>query len=63
MNRLLNEHFCFILQPVLEDEYVKSNGHVNDYGNGYFKEGVLSSNDAILNPDSSSSSLHQRKVK
>lgn len=53
-----------ISQPVLEDEYVKSNGHgINDYGNGYFKEGVLSSNDAILNPDSSSSSLHQRKVK
>ncbi|KAH8414537.1 hypothetical protein KR215_008493 [Drosophila sulfurigaster] len=52
--------------PVLEDEYaVKSNGngHGNVYGDGYFKEGVLSSNDAILNPDSSSSSLHQRKVK
>ncbi|XP_068153362.1 very long chain fatty acid elongase 7 [Drosophila tropicalis] len=50
--------------PVLEDEYVKeSNGHATAFEDGYFKEGVLSSNDAILNPDSSSSSLHQRKVK
>uniref|UniRef100_A0A6P4E275 Elongation of very long chain fatty acids protein n=1 Tax=Drosophila rhopaloa TaxID=1041015 RepID=A0A6P4E275_DRORH len=50
--------------PVMEDEYVKSNGHANGaYKDGFFKEGVLSNNDAIFNPDSSSSSLHQRKVK
>ncbi|KAI8045005.1 hypothetical protein M5D96_001182 [Drosophila gunungcola] len=45
--------------PVMEDEYVKSNGHAN----GAYKDGFLSNNDAIFNPDSSSSSLHQRKVK
>ncbi|XP_017847078.1 elongation of very long chain fatty acids protein AAEL008004 [Drosophila busckii] len=49
--------------PVLEDEYAKGNGQFNAFEGNYFKEGVLSSNDAILNPDSSSSSLHQRKVK
>ncbi|XP_036323390.1 elongation of very long chain fatty acids protein isoform X1 [Rhagoletis pomonella] len=60
--------------PVMDDdevEVIKSNHHLtNGYKNGFanghaFKEGdgVLSSNDAILNPDSSSSSLHQRKVK
>ncbi|XP_067617839.1 very long chain fatty acid elongase 7 [Eurosta solidaginis] len=60
--------------PVLDDEpeHIKSNHHLsNGYKNGFangfksFKEvdGVLSTNDAILNPDSSSSSLHQRKVK
>ncbi|XP_017056971.1 elongation of very long chain fatty acids protein [Drosophila ficusphila] len=51
--------------PVMEDEYVKSNGHANGgFKDGFFKEGgVLSNNDAIFNPDSSSSSLHQRKVK
>jgi len=58
--------------PVMDDEYeTQTNGHLpngsaykNGYANGHtFKDGVLSSNDAILNPDSSSSSLHQRKVK
>ncbi|EDX11613.1 GD19675 [Drosophila simulans] len=50
--------------PVMEDEYVKSKGQSNGaYKDGFFKEGVLSNNDAIFNPDSSSSSLHQRKVK
>lgn len=59
--------------PVMDDEaeIIKPNGHyTNGYKNGYanghaFKEGdgMLSTNDAILNPDSSSSSLHQRKVK
>ncbi|XP_022214320.2 elongation of very long chain fatty acids protein [Drosophila obscura] len=54
--------------PVLEDEYVTRNGNGNANGNGhagggFFKEGALSSNESILNPDSSSSSLHQRKVK
>lgn len=64
--------------PVLDDDVditdnnkhlAMANGNANGiYKNGYanghtLKEGVLSSNDAILNPDSNSSSLHQRKVK
>jgi len=60
----LIEHSVFSFQPVMEDEYVKSKGQSNGaYKEGFFKEGVLSNNDAIFNPDSSSSSLHQRKVK
>ncbi|XP_075150582.1 very long chain fatty acid elongase 7 [Haematobia irritans] len=62
--------------PVLDDECESSlitNGHLMKngiYSNGFangsdhiLKEGVISSNEAILNPDTSSSSLHQRKVK
>ncbi|XP_037806325.1 elongation of very long chain fatty acids protein [Lucilia sericata] len=61
--------------PVLDDEIeVKplSNGHLlngnghyqNGFANGHIlKEGVISTNEAILNSDTSSSSLHQRKVK
>ncbi|XP_058981285.1 elongation of very long chain fatty acids protein AAEL008004 [Musca domestica] len=62
--------------PVMEDEVettIQTNGHLKNghYKNGYangggdhiLKEGVISSNEAILNSDTSSSSLHQRKVK
>jgi len=49
----LIELSVFSFQPVMEDEYVKSNGHANGaYKDGFFKEGVLSNNDAIFNPDS-----------
>lgn len=44
--------------PVLENDYDEIT-----MKNGYIGDSPLSSNEAILNPDSSSSSLHQRKVK
>lgn len=61
--------------PVLDDETEvnsTTNGHLsngngvykNGYANGHvLKEGVISTNEAIFNSDTSSSSLHQRKVK
>lgn len=67
--------YFYSFQPVLDDEpEVKplTNGHLsngnghyqNGYANGHvLKEGVISTNEAILNSDTSSSSLHQRKVK